>query len=51
MNLLKKKYIQATLIFIAISTPVITFLYEAKKMAGIKDLFDIEDETDELQDI
>lgn len=47
MNLLKKKYTQITLIFIAMLTPVIVFLYEAKKMAGIKDLFDIEDE-DEL---
>jgi hypothetical protein len=49
MNLLKKKYIQATLIFIAIFTPVIAFLYEAKKMAGIKDLFDIDDDIDEIQ--
>ncbi len=46
MNLLKKKYIQATLLFVAVFTPVIVFLYEVKKMAGIKDLFDIEDEDD-----
>lgn len=49
MNLLKKKYMQATLLFIAMLTPVVVFLYESKKLAGIKDLFDIEDE-DELQD-
>lgn len=44
-----KKYNQATLFFIFMLTPVVIFLYEAKKLAGIKDLFDIEDE-DELQD-
>jgi hypothetical protein len=31
-------------------SPVIIFLYEVKKMAGIKDFFDIEDE-DEIQDL
>jgi hypothetical protein len=48
MDLLKRKYIQATLIFVAMLSPVIYFMYELKKLAGIKDLFDIEDETDEL---
>lgn len=46
MNLLKKKYMQATLLFVAMLTPVIVFLYEAKKLAGIEDVFDIEDENE-----
>lgn len=46
MNLLGKKYLQASLLFIAILSPVIAFLYEAKKMAGIKDLFDVEDDNE-----
>jgi len=46
MKLLRKKYLQATLLFIAMLSPVIVFLYEAKKMAGIKDLFDVEDDNE-----
>ena len=47
MRSLNKKWTQLILFFVAMLTPAVIFLYEAKKLAGIKDLFDIEDE-DEL---
>ena len=47
MKILREKYFNLSLLFIAMLSPVIYFMYELKKLAGIKDLFDIEDE-DEL---
>jgi hypothetical protein len=46
MKLFRKKYLGFVLLIVSIMSPVIIFLYEAKKMAGIKDIFDIEDEDD-----
>ena len=50
MKTLKEKYLSLSLLFIVMLSPVIYFIYELKKLAGIKDLIDMEDE-DELQDI
>jgi hypothetical protein len=47
MKIFRKRYTQFILFFITVMTPAVIFLYESKKLAGIKDLFDIEDE-DEL---
>jgi hypothetical protein len=46
MKRLNKKYRNISLMFIAAMTPAVIFLYECKKLAGIKDLFDIEDESE-----
>jgi hypothetical protein len=44
MKLIRQKYLGFILIAVAVLSPVIIFLYEAKKMAGIRDLFDVEDD-------
>jgi hypothetical protein len=46
MKKLNKKYRTLSLLFIAVMSPVIYFMYEFKKLAGIKDLFDIEDDNE-----
>jgi len=46
MKSLRKKYLSFILVVIGLMSPIIIFLYETKKLAGIKDLFDVEDEYD-----
>lgn len=46
MRSLKRRYLSFVLLIVAIMSPVIIFLYETKKLAGIKDLFDVDDEDD-----
>jgi hypothetical protein len=45
---MRKKYYSAVLIISAILAPVFIFLYEIKKIGGIKDIFDVDvDDEDE----
>jgi hypothetical protein len=43
---MKKKYFNFILIISVILSPVFIFLYEVKKIGGIKDIFDIEDDNE-----
>jgi hypothetical protein len=45
---MRKKYYSAVLIISAILAPVFIFLYEVKKMGGIRDIFDVDDEDESI---
>lgn len=44
MKSLRKKYLKFILVVVGLASPILIFLYETKKLAGIKDLFDVEDD-------
>ena len=43
-----RKYYSAVLIISAILAPVFIFLYEIKKIGGIRDIFDVDDEDESI---
>jgi hypothetical protein len=48
MNLFRKKYLSFILFIVAATAPVIIFLYEIKKIGGIRDIFDVDDENESI---